>query len=74
LASPHYSKVAEYGRKLTPIEALPEREKLEQKTIDFEKLSESGLKDQKWDTVFIALGTTRKGAGSAEAFERIDRE
>ena len=28
-------------------------EKLEQKVIDFEDLSQSGLKEGKWDVVFI---------------------
>lgn len=27
-----------------------------------------------WTTVFITLGTTRAAAGSAEAFEKIDKE
>ncbi|KAF9026315.1 hypothetical protein BDZ89DRAFT_1102113 [Hymenopellis radicata] len=35
--------------------------------------SKSGLKDGKWDVVFITLGTNKKSAGSAEAFEKIDR-
>lgn len=44
--------------------------------IDYEKLDEAGLgsPDAKWDVVFITLGTTRKAAGSDEAFEKIDRE
>ena len=29
------------------------KEKLEQKTIDFEKLEDAGLKDGRWDVVFI---------------------
>ncbi len=54
LSSSHYSKVGEYGRRLTDISSLGAgKEKLEQKTIDFEKLGESGLKDGKWDVVFI---------------------
>ncbi|KAF8999365.1 hypothetical protein BDZ89DRAFT_1249909 [Hymenopellis radicata] len=74
LASSHYSKVGEYGRRLTDISSLGAgKEKLEQKNIDFEKLGESGLKDGKWDVVFITLGTNKKSAGSAEAFEKIDR-
>lgn len=48
--------------------------------IDYEKLAANdedevkALKDVRADVVFIALGTTRKDAGSAEAFEKIDRE
>ncbi|PCH44555.1 hypothetical protein WOLCODRAFT_139070 [Wolfiporia cocos MD-104 SS10] len=75
LASPQYSSVAEYGRRVTSSELITSgKDKLEQKTIDFEKLEESGLKDKKWDVVFITLGTTRNKAGSAASFERIDRE
>ncbi|KAM6491625.1 hypothetical protein JOM56_012869 [Amanita muscaria] len=51
-----------------------EGERQEQKTIDFDNVDQAGLKDGKWDVVFITLGTTRGAAGSAEAFERIDRE
>ncbi|KAI0639069.1 hypothetical protein C8Q77DRAFT_1152078 [Trametes polyzona] len=76
LASPHFSKVGEYGRRVTAVDTLPEsgKGKLEQKVIDFENLSAAGLKDGKWDVVYITLGTTRKNAGSAERFEKIDRE
>ncbi|KAL1759767.1 hypothetical protein FB107DRAFT_204430 [Schizophyllum commune] len=75
LASPHFSKVGEYGRRVTAPDTLSEgKEKLEQKTIDFENLSAAGLKDGKWDVVYVTLGTTRKNAGSAEKFEKIDRE
>ncbi|KAG7088837.1 hypothetical protein E1B28_012792 [Marasmius oreades] len=76
LASPHFKRVHEYGRGVTQLETLSEgKEKLEQKIIDFEKLEEDGaLKGGKWDVVFITLGTTRAKAGSAEAFEKIDRE
>ncbi len=56
LASPHFSRVSEYGRRVTDIENLnlsSGKEKLEQKVLDFEQLNESGLKDGKWDVVFI---------------------
>ncbi|KAK0436922.1 hypothetical protein EV421DRAFT_1907698 [Armillaria borealis] len=75
LASSHFTKVGEYGRRLTDLESLSTgKDKLVQKAIDFEKLEESGLKDGKWDIVFITLGTTRKAAGGAEGFQRIDRD
>ena len=46
--------MSEYGRRVTAPEAITGgKDKLEQKTIDFEKLGESGLKDGKWDVVFI---------------------
>ncbi|KAG8918134.1 Protein fmp52, mitochondrial [Tulasnella sp. 417] len=77
LASNHFSRVVEAGRRVTPAESLqdvPGKEKLTQKTIDFEKLDESGLKDEKVDAIVIVLGTSKAQAGSAEAFEKIDRE
>ncbi|KZV65037.1 NAD(P)-binding protein [Peniophora sp. CONT] len=75
LESPTYSKVLEAGRRVTPVDKLPPsaKDKLEQQTIDFEKLEENS-KLQGYDHVYITLGTTKKNAGSAEAFERIDRE
>ncbi|KAF8159403.1 hypothetical protein B0H34DRAFT_782171 [Crassisporium funariophilum] len=75
LVSPHFTRVGEYGRRLTPTgEITAGQDKLEQKVIDFEKLQESGLSSGKWDVVFITMGTTKATAGSAEAFEKIDRE
>ncbi|KAG6819830.1 hypothetical protein H0H93_008087 [Arthromyces matolae] len=76
LQSPDYTKVGEYGRRVTDKRNLPPSglDKLVQRTMDFENLGAAGLKDHNWDVVFIALGTTRKLAGSAEAFEKIDRE
>ncbi|KAH8813533.1 hypothetical protein DL96DRAFT_1698711 [Flagelloscypha sp. PMI_526] len=70
-----FSRVAEYGRKVTPKSQLPADglNKLEQKVIDFEKIGESGLKSGKWDVVFITLATTQGKAGSPDAFEKIDR-
>ncbi|KAJ7102978.1 hypothetical protein C8R43DRAFT_1047469 [Mycena crocata] len=76
LARQHFTRVGEFGRRNTSLESLPAegKDKLEQRTIDFEKPDAAGLRDGKWDVVFIALGTTAKAAGSSEAFERIDRE
>jgi len=75
LSSPHFTRVGEYGRRVTPLEQITSgKEKLEQKTIDFEKLEDAGLKDGRWDVVFITLGTSKKAVGSAAAFEKIDRE
>lgn len=54
LASPSFSQVSEYGRKVTDLDSISTgKDKLQQKVIDFEKLNESGLKDGKWDVVFI---------------------
>lgn len=54
LASPHFTRVGEYGRRITPLEQIQfGKEKLEQKIIDFEKLEDAGLQTGKWDVVFI---------------------
>jgi hypothetical protein len=53
--------VGEYGRRLTSVETLPadsNKDKLEQKTIDFDKLLENAADDQglskgNWDVIFI---------------------
>ncbi|KAJ7355787.1 hypothetical protein DFH08DRAFT_955241 [Mycena albidolilacea] len=76
LASSTFTRIGEFGRRNTSLDALPAagKDKLEQKVLDFEKLEAAGLREGKWDVVFIALGTTAKAAGSSEAFERIDRE
>jgi oxidoreductase len=81
LNSPHFTRVGEYGRRLTALDTLPAnaKDKLVQKTVDFDKLladttDDQGLKEGKWDVVFITLGTTRATAGSAAAFEKIDRD
>ncbi|RXW17994.1 hypothetical protein EST38_g7852 [Candolleomyces aberdarensis] len=76
LSTAHFSRVGEYGRRVTASDKLPEasKDKLEQSTIDFEKLDSSGLNAKSWDVVFITLGTTKKAAGGAENFVKIDRE
>ncbi|KAI0258699.1 hypothetical protein BC834DRAFT_695605 [Gloeopeniophorella convolvens] len=76
LASPDYSRVCEAGRRVTAEADLPTgaSSKLEQKVINYERLDEAGLKEGKWDVVFVAMGTTLRTAGSPESFEKIDRE
>lgn len=54
LSSPHFTRVGEYGRRVTSLDSITTgKEKLEQKTIDFEKVDQAGLKESKWDVVFI---------------------
>ncbi|KAI6112946.1 hypothetical protein F5141DRAFT_1110569 [Pisolithus sp. B1] len=77
LARDEWYKIGEYGRRVTTPEDLPpgQREgRLEQRVIDFENIDAAGLKNGQWDVVFVTLGTTRAQAGSAEMFEKIDRE
>ena len=76
LKDPHFTRVGEFGRRSLGEEHLTgvDTSKLERKIVDFENLNEQEWKDGRWDVVFITLGTTRKDAGSAEKFEKIDRE
>lgn len=75
LGMKEYTKVGEFGRRVTPLESIVgDKSKLVQKTVDFEKIAEEPDLKQHWDVVYIALGTTRADAGSAAAFEKIDRE
>jgi len=74
LASKDFTRVGEYGRRVTPAEQLGGTQaKLEQKVIDFERVQDAGLKEGKWDVVFITLGSTFASAGGSAAWERIDR-
>lgn len=54
LSSPHFTRVGEYGRKVTPLEQIASgKKKLEQKVVDFENLEDAGLNTGNWDVVFI---------------------
>lgn len=77
LSSNVFTRVGEYGRKVTPEEQLSEyvpTGKLVQKVIDFDQIKDAELGKDRWDVVFVTLGTTKQKAGSATAFEKIDRE
>jgi len=49
-----------------------ELKKVEQKVVDYDHIEEFEDAFRNHDKAFIALGTTRKQAGSAEAFRRVD--
>ncbi|KAF8312136.1 NAD(P)-binding protein, partial [Clavulina sp. PMI_390] len=77
LGSTHFSRVSEFGRRVTAQDQLAAQNppgKLEQKVVNFEKIGEEGLADGKYDVVIITLGTTRAAAGGMEGFVKIDRE
>jgi uncharacterized protein YbjT (DUF2867 family) len=86
LADARVSHVLSFGRRPPPVPAdAPGHEKLQHTSLDFDALlaevrqgydgSEAKkLSGSDADSVVIALGTTRANAGSAEAFELIDRE
>jgi oxidoreductase len=56
LSSPEYTRVTEFGRRLTSTSDP----KLEQHTLDFEKLGadDQGLKAGRWDVVFLTYAHT----------------
>jgi uncharacterized protein YbjT (DUF2867 family) len=67
LDEPAYGRVRVLGRR--PLDRA--HPKLEQHTVDFDRLAEhSGLFEV--DDVFCCLGTTIRKAGSQEAFRRVD--
>ncbi|GAA6060366.1 hypothetical protein JCM10212_004550 [Sporobolomyces blumeae] len=83
LACPSIDKVYSFGRRAPTLD--PPSDKLIHQSLDFDKLlldksspeyeaEARKLRDVDASAVLIALGTTRKAAGSAEAFEKIDRE
>ncbi|KEP51636.1 NAD(P)H-binding family protein [Rhizoctonia solani 123E] len=76
LKDPQFTRIGEFGRRSLPESELHgvDTSKLQRKVVDFEKLDEKEWKEGRWDIVYISLGTTRKQAGSAEAFEKIDRD
>ncbi|KZT36886.1 hypothetical protein SISSUDRAFT_1006916 [Sistotremastrum suecicum HHB10207 ss-3] len=83
IKSSEFSRVGELGRRVTDlsqVDASDEaKSKVIQQVIDFEKIGTPGdvgtaKLSEGWDVVFITLGTTRAAAGSAAAFEKIDRE
>ena len=54
LKDPKVTRIGEFGRHVTATENIDiGKEKLVQQKINFEKLEESGLKEGKWDLVFV---------------------
>jgi oxidoreductase len=82
LSEPSLAAVFSFGRSSHSLPPTVDSSKLHHTSLDFEKLLEQGstgeeakkLADVKADVVLITLGTTRFNAGSAQAFERADRE
>lgn len=55
LAAPEFTKVGEFGRRVTSIDSLQgNKSKLVQKTVDFEKISEEPALKEHWDVVYIS--------------------
>ena len=56
LATSYFTRVGECGRRVTNLDTIKTgKEKLEQKIIDYEKVDQAGLKDEKWDVIFITF-------------------
>lgn len=56
LGSSEFSKVAEYGRRVTTQADLATQippNKIEQKAVNFDKISDEGLQNGKYDVVII---------------------
>ncbi len=75
LNDPDYDRIIALVRKKMDLEQANGQAKLEQRVIDFAKLSES-LKSSEFAHahVFCTLGTTIKKAGSKQQFRRVDRD
>lgn len=58
LESKDFTRVGEFGRRVTKPEGLTNSDKLEQKEINFDDLENAGLKSGKWDLVFITYART----------------
>ncbi|KAG8936314.1 Protein fmp52, mitochondrial [Tulasnella sp. 419] len=81
LRSDEFSRIGEYGRRVTDRAELIAEEyeessmsKLHQKVIDFETLTDGEWAEESWNVVYITLGTSKAIAGSHEQFVKIDRE
>eukprot|EP00644_Phytophthora_capsici_P008138 jgi/Phyca11/20229/fgenesh1_pg.PHYCAscaffold_60_\ len=64
-----------WGSTFPSLDADAAKNKLEVRKVDFDALSETDIRTaDKVDAAFSCLGTTRKDAGSAEAFRKVDLE
>ncbi|KAL7750843.1 hypothetical protein RI367_003800 [Sorochytrium milnesiophthora] len=68
-----FSKVTVIGRRSIDYDG-PGKEKLVQHVVDFDRLEESKSAFKDHNVAFCSFGTTRKDAGSAEAFKKIDHD
>jgi oxidoreductase len=76
LSSGAWANVVTVGRRevAVPGAYAAAKGQLEQVTVDLDKMGEAAEAFRGASAVFCALGTTRKDAGSAEAFKRVDHE
>ncbi|KAG2175008.1 hypothetical protein INT43_006070 [Umbelopsis isabellina] len=69
-----YASVTALGRREVTLDDTVPKEKLVQRTVDFENLESSRSDFKGYQDVFCCLGTTRAAAGSAEGFRKIDHD
>ncbi|SAM02330.1 hypothetical protein [Absidia glauca] len=69
-----YAKVVSVGRRNVELDDTIPQDKLVQTTVDFENLEASRSAFRNVTDVYCCLGTTRKDAGSAENFKKIDQD
>lgn len=62
-----FSRVGEFGRRVTTDLAVADKTKLVQKAIDFEKIGEAGMKDESWDVVYITYAASLRVTPSLES-------
>mmetsp|Transcript_12588 Transcript_12588/g.17422 ORF Transcript_12588/g.17422 Transcript_12588/m.17422 type:complete len:228 (+) Transcript_12588:106-789(+) len=72
--SNNFSSITTIGRREVPLKEDVPRDKVVQKVIDMDKMSEHKNDFDNHDVAFCCLGTTRADAGSAEAFRKVDLE
>ncbi|PSR78276.1 hypothetical protein PHLCEN_2v7472 [Hermanssonia centrifuga] len=53
ISSSHFTKIGEYGRRVTPQSQIPATNKLEQKVVDFETINRTAFQNDRWDVIFI---------------------
>ncbi|KAI8086688.1 uncharacterized protein BX664DRAFT_336518 [Halteromyces radiatus] len=69
-----YAKVVTVGRRNVELDNTVPQDKLVQNTVNFDNLEASRQVFRDVDDVYCCLGTTRKDAGSAEQFRKIDQD
>jgi len=68
LADEYYQRIIVLGRRTLGIH----KEKLDERIIDFDQLTEVTSEGLEWADFYCCLGTTIKKAGSQEAFKKVD--
>jgi len=73
LAAPHYGRVVVLTRRTLGLGGTGAAAKVSEQVVDFDRLAEHP-DALRCDDVYCCLGTTRKIAGSNEAFRKVDHD